>query len=314
MLKARPRTVLAVLGRVLARRVGLRPKDQVRSVSLRRAATSCGQEQIMGAMEFDSGIRTYYDKGQEASRLASGAGRLELERTQELIARSLTESALDVLDVGGGPGAYASWLSKKGHRVHVVDPIPLHVEQATTAGLSAEIGDARELNQADNSVDAVLLLGPLYHLPDSADRSAALSEAMRVLRPGGLVLAAAISRHAALLDLLVNWDKLHDPGVFELVEESVRTGVFGGPGEAGLFTTSYFHLPSELKSEVAEAGFTDVHVFHVEGPGFLVPDLEARLDDPPRREALLRAIRLVEEDPAFLGSSHLLAVGRTPTR
>lgn len=265
-------------------------------------------------MEFDRAIRTYYDKGNEGSRLTSGSGRLELERTKELIQRFMVGEALDILDVGGGPGAYASWLLEEGHQVHVIDPISLHVEQAIATGLSAEIGDARKLKQADTSVDVVLLLGPLYHLPVQADREAALSEARRVLRPGGLLLAAGISRHAALLDLLVNWDKLHLPGVFELVEESVRTGVFTGPGEAGLFTTSYFHRPAELAAEISDAGFEDVRVFHVEGPGYLVPDLEERLEDPARKEALMKAIRLVEEDHSTLTSSHLLGVGHAPAR
>lgn len=158
----------------------------------------------------------------------------------------------------------------------------------------------------------MLLLGPLYHLPVTSERKAALNETLRVLRPGGLLFAAGISRHAALLDLLINWDKLHEPGVFEIVEESVRTGAFGGPGEANLFTTSYFHLPTDLADEVSSVGFSGVRVFHVEGPGFLVPDLEERLNDSARKAALMKAIRLVEEDTCMLGSSHLLAVGSKP--
>jgi ubiquinone/menaquinone biosynthesis C-methylase UbiE len=159
----------------------------------------------------------------------------------------------------------------------------------------------------------VLLLGPLYHLPERKERLTALREARRVLRPGGRLFAAAISRFAALLDLLVNWDKMHEPGVFELVEESVRTGVFAGPGEEGLFTTSYFHLPSELSEELSQAGFQDVEVFQVEGPGFLVSGFTDRWNDPVRKKTLLRAARLVEREPEMLAaSSHLLAVARLP--
>ena len=266
------------------------------------------------AIQLDGAIRAYYDAGKERSRLSTATGRLELERTQELIDRFLPQRALDILDVGGGPGLHASWLSDRGHHVHVVDPVPLHVEQAIEVGLSAEVGDARRLEQADDSADAVLMLGPLYHLPDRMDRAAALSEAARVLRPHGLLFAAGISRYAALLDLLVNLDKIHEPGVFDLVETSVRTGVFAGPGEAGLFTTGYFHLPGELADEVSDAGLDEVRVFHLEGPGFLVSHLQERLDDPVRKEALLRAIRLVEEDPTMHASSHLLAIGRAPAR
>jgi SAM-dependent methyltransferase len=65
---------------------------------------------------------------------------------------------------------------------------------------SAEVGDARALRLADASADAVLLLGPLYHLPERAGRLKALAEARRVRRPGAMVLAAAISRLASTLD------------------------------------------------------------------------------------------------------------------
>ncbi|HEV7534979.1 MAG TPA: tyrosine-type recombinase/integrase [Acidimicrobiia bacterium] len=107
--------------------------------------------------------------------------------------------------VGGGPGAYAAWLCDRGDRVHVVDPIPLHVEQATAAHprVTGEVGDARHLQQESGSVDAILLMGPLYHLVERPERLRALAEAKRVLRPGGVLLAAAISRFAELLDLLV---------------------------------------------------------------------------------------------------------------
>ena len=264
-------------------------------------------------MDVGEGIRAYYDKGNESARLSAGAGRLEFMRTQEIIERFIPERPLDVLDVGGGPGRYASWLADNGHRVEVVDPIPLHVEQAQAAGLASELGDARELQRPDDSVDVVLLLGPLYHLPVESDRRSAVSEALRVLRPQGLIFAAAIARFAALLDLLVNLEKLHEPGVFPMVEESIRTGAFRGPGEAGLFTTSYFHRPDELRQEISASGFEDVRVFHVEGPGALAPHLDERLDDPRWRETLLDALRLIEEDETMTASSHLLAVARKPS-
>ena len=260
-------------------------------------------------MEFDPAVRSYYDKGDEAARL--GGASLERVRTQELLERFLPGGPLEILDVGGGPGIYAAWLAERGHRVLLVDPIPLHAQQAAAAhpDVIAEVGDARQLAQDNASFDVVLLLGPLYHLIERDERLVALREAKRVLRPGGLLFAAAISRFAALLDLLVNHDRLHEPEIGRLVEESVRTGVFRGSGEGGLFTTGYFHLPGEFSAEIAEAGFGEVEIFNLEGPGFFVADLESRWDDPDRREALLRAARLVEQEPAMLGSSsHLLAV------
>ena len=69
---------------------------------------------------------------------------------------------------------------------------------------SISLGDARNLEWGDGSVDVVLLLGPLYHLPVRSDRIAALSEAFRVLKPGGLLFAVGISRFASTLSGLID--------------------------------------------------------------------------------------------------------------
>lgn len=266
--------------------------------------------------DLDPDVGLYYEQGGEAERLYGGfpSGPLERVRTQEILDRYLPLRRLDILDVGGGPGVYAAWLAERGHRVHVVEPVELHVSQAEAShpDVTAELGDARSLRQLDGSVDVVLLLGPLYHLVERSDRLTALREAVRVLRPGGLVFVAAISRFAPLFDLLVRLDLLHEPEVYEIVEQSVSTGVHLG-AEAGLFTTAYFHLPEELMEEADEAGFVDLEVLQVEGPGFLVSNFEDRWADPGRREAMLRAARLVENHPDLLAASnHLLLIAHGP--
>jgi ubiquinone/menaquinone biosynthesis C-methylase UbiE len=266
--------------------------------------------------EFDASIRAFYEKGNEIGRLDGGfpSGPLELERTKEIIARYLPPAPLSILDVGGGPGVYAAWLAERGDRVHLVDPVELHVKQArsTHPKVTAEAGDARQLAQPDASVDAVLLLGPLYHLVDRADRLRALNEARRVLRSGGWVFVAAISRYAALLDLLIRLDRLHEPEIFQMVRDVVESGVFRGT-TSNLFTTAYFHLPEELRGEVADAGFAVSAVLNIEGPGCLLTDFESRWADPQRRETILQVARLLESKPEMLAaSSHILAVARKP--
>jgi len=95
-------------------------------------------------------ILAFYEAGREAARLSDGslAGPLEFGRTTELIGRILEPPPLRVLDVGGGPGNYAVWLTARGDEVLLVDAVPLHVEQARERSLAAEIGDARQLHCA----------------------------------------------------------------------------------------------------------------------------------------------------------------------
>jgi SAM-dependent methyltransferase len=165
----------------------------------------------------DTRIDSWYsDNYDEIDRLSINAvGRLELERTKELLLRFLPSAPARVLDVGGGPGVYASWLASLGYDVTLIDPVARHREEASVHGTFAvEDGDARALTAPDASADVVLMLGPLYHLVDPADRARALAEAGRVARPGGVVAAAFISRHAPIIDvsakLLINDDALYE--------------------------------------------------------------------------------------------------------
>jgi SAM-dependent methyltransferase len=259
---------------------------------------------------FDEDITAYYDRGEEAGRLGDW-GRLEMVRTQALLEQYLPPAPARVLDVGGGPGAYALWLGGLGYDVTLLDPVELHVTQARAAGVAqAAVGDARALPFADESADAVLLLGPLYHLHDADDRRRALEEARRVLRPGGVVAAAAISRFASVMDGLLKGFVL-DPEFERIVERDLVDGRHENPTRnPGWFTTAYFHLPDDLAGEVRGAGLELTAVAAIEGIGAWLSDVDEWLDDPERRASLLRTIARVETEPSLLGASpHLLAVG-----
>ena len=263
----------------------------------------------------DPAIESHYGTGYERSRLFPG-GRpsLEFVRSVELLERLLPAPPARVLDVGGGPGAYAAPLARRGYRVHLVDLLPLHVEQARqaaatgpAAAFTAAVGDARELAEPDASQDAVVLFGPLYHLTEGAGRRQALAEARRVLRPGGRLLAMAVCRYASLLDgLYQGW--LDDPDFRPIVEQDLTDGQHRNPDPVGrpeFFTTAYFHTPDGLAGEIGQAGFTGVSVYGVEGPGW---PLRREWAEPQRREQILFAARAVETVPSLLGfSDHLIA-------
>lgn len=271
----------------------------------------------MPGPEIPEEIAAHYEWTSEQSRLRDADGRLEEWRTRLILERHLPPPAAVVLDIGGAAGVYAHWLAGAGYTVHLRDPMAKHIAQAIEdsefALASAAVGDARELDFDDDSADAVLMLGPLYHLTESADRLAALAEARRVLRPGGVLFAAGVSRFASALDGL--WRNLvADPVFRHIVDRDLAEGQHRNPTDDPTYwTTAYLHHPDELLAEVEAAGFRDATVVAVEGIGWIMPDLPERWADEADRQHLLDIIARTETEPSLLGvSQHLLAVGWTP--
>lgn len=269
----------------------------------------------MSSPELAPEIERFYSQVvDESARLSMSAdGRLELLRTQEILRRFLPAPPARVLDVGGGAGVHAQWLVKDGYDVTLIDPVARHVELAATV-CPASLGDARALDEADASYDVVQLLGPLYHLTDLVDRQQALSEARRVVRPGGLVAAAAINRYAPLFEH-VTLTHLHTERLQSSIAAILRTAVHDG--KRG-FTLAYFHRAAELADEMRGAGFVDVTVFGIEGPAWsLLKAVEQSGSEPSEAlfESALTAARMAELYPELLAaSSHLLAIGRAPNQ
>lgn len=270
--------------------------------------------------ELDPSVAEYYGRAPEEARLEQGPSSLEGLRTRDLIERHARRPPATVLDVGGAAGYYALWLADAGYRVHLVDAAPRLVAEAERRSAaqsrplaSSRVGDARALDFPDQSADIVLLLGPLYHLTVAEDRARALREARRVLRPGGQLFAAAISRWASALDGLSR-DLFRDPRFAAIVERDLQEGQHRNPtDQLDYFTTAYLHRPDELRAEVLAADLELEGLYGIEGPGWILPDLTERLADPRRSADLFRVAQQLESDPQVLGvSAHLLAVSRRP--
>lgn len=256
--------------------------------------------------DVDARIQTYYeDTFDESSRLTtrSAQGPLEFQRTQELI---LEYAPLGrVVDIGGGSGVHAKTLRAHGYDMELIDPVRRHVDAARTAGLAAHLGDARDLPFASATFDAALLLGPLYHLSASADRRLALVEAARVLKPGGVLIAAALSRYVAFGSV-----SLGQMPPARMPDDWASLVIDGAPGPSLRFPAGHFHTAEELHDEVEAAGFDVLEVVGVEGPAGLFLETIDEADEELLNAAMVIA-RAASSTPGIRDqSAHLIAVAR----
>ena len=224
-----------------------------------------------------------------------------------------------MLDCGGGPGRYAIELARQGYETILFDLSPECLElaegKAAEAGVALagfEQGTATDLSRfPDGCFDAVLVMGPMYHLLQEAERRSALQEALRVLRPGGMLFAAFISRYAA-----IRWSAVRDP--LWIVEDADRvqklldTGVLPGrrSGQPG-FLAHYAH-PTEVIPFVEREGFEVLDLLAVEG---VISQIEGSVNELTGEawDAWVDLNYQLCRDPCIHGCvEHLLIVARRP--
>jgi SAM-dependent methyltransferase len=227
-----------------------------------------------------------------------------------------------ILDIGGGPGRYAMWLAKHGHRVVLADLSPELLDIARTklaeAGVTANIeeiieADACDLSRwQDNSFDAVLSLGPFYHLIDANDREKALSEMHRMLKPQGTAFVALMPRYGFLRRSLAVPDEHRHLTQPEFVARILEEGVFVND-IPGRFTNGYGVIPAEVPAYFQQHGFTMETLLSAQG---IVPNMQRILaeleqNDTATYQAALDIILKTADDPGILSmASHLLYIGK----
>ena len=185
-----------------------------------------------------------------------------------------------IVDIGGGPGRYAIALAQRGYRVTLVDLSHrlLDVARAKASEARVELEDYVHADAQDLSsfpaaeFDAALLMGPLYHLLDHAQRLAALRQTSRVLRPKGTVMAAFLNRYNTIM-----WGAAESPEYVlasrDEVEAILATGIYRRPPEGG-FIDAWFAHPSQIPPLMTEAGFAPIQVLAQES-------VVNEMDQPP---------------------------------
>lgn len=269
-------------------------------------------------------IRKYYlaDPVREWERLAdAGGGAIEFEVTRRLIERHIPGPAR-VLDVGGGPGRYTVYMADRGRTVVLADLVPelLDVarQQIAAAGVGANVeevvvADACDLSRWDSaSFDGVLALGPFYHLTEAGRREAAAREIARVLKRGGVVLAAFMPRLVFLRRLMLVPQERHRLRDHEFVRGVLDDGVFRNDNP-GRFDEGYGARPEEISPFFERFGFESLGLVAPEG---IAPVAYSELSDmassdPESYAAAIDVLEMTSSEPSILGAaSHLLYIGR----
>jgi ubiquinone/menaquinone biosynthesis C-methylase UbiE len=259
------------------------------------------------------GIEDFYqNRYNEDGRMARKP--LEFLRCKEIISRYLICDEMEIADIGGATGAFSYWLAELGHRVHLLDYTPLHIEQAKEKGKEKNLklasytcGDARQIPYQDEQFDLILEMEPLYHLQDELDRMQCLSEAMRVLKKDGVVICEVISRYANLFEGF-QCSLINDEKFIDILDEDLLSGNHS-PGDTNYFTTAFFHTPNLIINELEQAGFSDIALVAVEGFANIL-NVNKFFNDERREELLLKYIRNTESISELLGvSGHYIAIG-----
>ncbi|MGJ7921655.1 class I SAM-dependent methyltransferase [Neobacillus sp. LXY-4] len=275
-------------------------------------------------IEMDQILR-YYNGGAEIGRLHRGIGKIEYERTKEILLRYLPNESQVIYDIGGGIGAYSSWLANIGHKVHMFELAPNAVEYAKELNkinnspiFKIEVADGRNINRPDESADIALLMGPLYHLTEKEERLKSLKEASRILKKDGLLFVSAISRFGSTLWGLsvfgVSNDYINEQDFMDMLERELTDGQHIRPEHnkyENHIPRAFFHTPKDLKEEIELAGLSHEKTFAVEGPAWIVPTLNEKWEQEDSKNQLLKICKMVEEQESLKGMSpHFLAVCR----
>ncbi len=260
-----------------------------------------------------SDILSYYDGNQEAFRY--GRQQLEFQITARVLAQYLPASAR-ILELGAGAGFYTAMLAERGHRVHAVDFSASLIEanRATIKEANCEdqvthqVADARDTSALGEGLfDAVLVMGPLYHLVEEEERRRLLVGLRSRLNSGGLVFSAHLTRTGFLGYMLYKYPEwVSDPKRFKKLW---KFGIEVNHPKNGSFR-GYFTTVEEIEELDRAAGFEPVAIYAQDPVIGGVDEIYNRLP-PPLKIAWADALFEVSEDRGLFGSARsLLSIAR----
>lgn len=271
--------------------------------------------QIAGGTACDSveTVKAFYNASVESEWNRLEARPFEFEINRHFIDRYVKPGDR-VLDAGGGPGRYSLYLAERGADVTLLDLSQGNVEfaqqKAKELGLSiqAQCADACTLDTAvEGQFDAVLLMGPLYHLLEEADRKQAVEACLRVLRPGGVLCIAFIS----LVGGMVYAAREAPESILWEREEVFYRKVVDKEDFAGeAFTQAFFIQPEHILPWMEKFPLETLHLLGSEGVTAPFHAQMKAAEPEVRSRWVDLSIKLCERPDFFNYSEHMLYIGR----
>jgi S-adenosylmethionine-dependent methyltransferase len=256
--------------------------------------------------EIEHWYDTEYDEWQRLER-----HKIEFDITKRYLDEFIIGENLQIFDIGGGPGRYSIYLAEKGHKVTLLDLSKQNIEVAKRKAFERGIiledyihGNALELGQSEQKYDVVLLMGPLYHLLKEAERKKAVEEALRLLKPNGMIIASFISNYAPIQD---NLSQLFPMESFEGLLAYLKNGE--NKDKKG-FTKAFFIDSNEARDLMKSFGLKEIIFAGIENI-LGCKEKEINLLEENEYRMWLEIGYYLSKDENVIGTSqHFLYIGR----
>lgn len=254
----------------------------------------------------------HYDEWGRLSR-----HRIEFEVTKRFLDKYIKEGD-SVLDIGGGPGRYSIYLAKKGHDVTLVDLCEEMVNQAEVHAKEAGValkgyikGSVLELSVIlpDKKYNAVLCMGPMYHLLEESHREEAVRQSMKFLKKGGVLIVSFISVYANIMDCLSSAPQSIGEKKVELLKMLTDGRYVVGDNNKG-FTDAYFTNPASLEQYMSGFGLEQLGIYAVEGLGTYHEKGLMQLPEEDFQKWIDLFVEIAGNSVIWGNSCHLLYIGR----
>lgn len=219
-----------------------------------------------------------------------------------------------ILDCAAGTGVYSFYFAEKGNKITATDITPRHIEyinnklKSNPCDISAAVLDATDLSRyRDEVFDVVLCMGPFYHLTEKRQREKCLLECLRVLKKGGFLAIAYISRFFVFPYVATSELKYLNSNLSKAL---IDTGVLKHDDPDCFWTDTYYATPEEMVQLYNDYHLQLIDHFAQDGISPMLKDKIDSLNESQFKIWCDYHYSVCREKSMIGASNHVMIVGR----